>query len=26
VYLYVIKLRLPNGDEQIRKGDVTLIR
>ncbi len=26
VYLYFIKLRLPNGEEQIRKGDVTLIR
>lgn len=26
VYLYVIKLRLPNGDQEIRKGDVTLIR
>ena len=26
VYLYFIKLRLPNGEEQVRKGDVTLIR
>lgn len=26
VYLYYIKLRLPNGDEEIRSGDVTLIR
>ncbi|NBC04269.1 MAG: T9SS type B sorting domain-containing protein [Bacteroidetes bacterium] len=26
VYLYYIKLQLPNGDEEIRKGDVTLVR
>jgi len=26
VYLYFIKLRLPNGEEDVRKGDVTLIR
>ncbi len=26
VYIYVIKLRLPDGTEEILKGDVTLLR